>query len=90
MSSDGDMLPPVLASTSTACNHTHYTLDCRDVNSQKSHSRVSTESLDFARVRTFYRRDLSWIAGVGGVEGAIAGRSLTPFTADAGTPSRDK
>ena len=53
----------------------------------KSHSRVSIESLDFARVRTFYRRDRSWIAGV---EGAIAGRSLTPFPADAGTPSRDK
>jgi len=29
----------------------------------KSHSRVSIETLYFTRVRTFHRRDRSWIAG---------------------------
>jgi len=32
---------------------------------RKSHSQVSIQTLDFARIRTFYWRDLSWIAGVG-------------------------
>jgi len=29
------------------------------------HSQLRLQTLDFARVRTFYRRDWSWIASVG-------------------------
>ena len=58
------------------------------------HSQLRTlqfETLDFARVRTFYRRNRSWIAGVG-VNGG--GRSPDSprccFPVDAGTPSIDR
>jgi len=53
-------------------------------------SRASVETLDFAQVCTFFRRDRSWIAS-GGTKGggAIAGWYPMLFPADAGTPSID-
>jgi len=64
---------------------------------EKRNSRVSIKTLDFARGRTFYRRDRSWIASRGAKGGVIAGWSLTPLpgphlrlqtidTADGGAP----
>jgi len=47
---------------------------------EKRNSRVSIKTLDFARGRTFYRRDRSWIASRGAKGGGvIAGWSLTPL-----------
>jgi len=46
-------------------------------------SRVSIETLDFARVHTFPTAG----GGTKGVRGVIAGRPQTPFLANAGTPS---
>ena len=51
----------------------------------------SRSRLDFARVRTFYRCERSWIASGGAKgKGAITGRPPTLFPADAGTPSIDR
>jgi len=55
---------------------------------ESRNSRVSIETLDFARVRTFYQRDRCGMAS-GGARGAIAGWSLTLFPADVGTQSID-
>jgi len=69
----------------------------RDVNSREiaflgreSHFPGLDRDSRFLRVRTFYRRDQSWIASVSKMGGAIAGRSPTLFPADAGTPSIDR
>ena len=53
-------------------------------------SRASVETLDFAQVCTFFRRDRSWIASGGTKGGAIAGWYPMLFPADAGTPSIDR
>ena len=52
-------------------------------------SRVSVETLDFARERTFCSM-IGVGSLVGAQGGAIAGRSLTVFLAHAGTPSIDR